>query len=797
MSALLDEALALAELGIPVFPLRLTDKRPVVAGGFKAASTDPDAVARMFADPAAGLIGVPTGPASGFDVLDIDPKNGGLEWLHEHESRLPPTRRHHTRSGGLHLLFAHAPGLRNSASKIAPGVDIRAEGGYAVHWPAHGLAVSGSGWAAWPDWLLIDAMRRQHRATSAPAPQDLAPPSAAAVVALLNAIPNPADVTRDEYCAVNLAVQGCLRALEAMGGLDPNDAEDIRNAAAEWSAKWDSDRVADMDAELSRWESDWSLRTTDVSGFRHLLSLAARCGCDVSPWTLAAAVAEFGALPDEPDAPDIAAPATAPIPPAERIADPIILDHAAPLESAKHLVVHRFVRGDLRTLHRHGGQFWHWTGTHYAALSDADVRAAAYRFLDTAWQRTKAGHHEPFNPTRSAVSDVLDALSALVKQPDDMQLPTWLAAADPTATDAGEPADIIACRNGLLNIRTRKLLPHTAAFFSTVSSPFDYQPDAPAPAQWLQFLESLWPDDPQSIECLQEMFGLLLTPDARYHKIFLLIGPKRSGKGTIGHLLRALLGADHVASPTLGSLGHTFGLQPLIGKPLAIIADARFAGGPDSPTVTERLLSISAADAIDVHRKHITVWSGVLPTRLVVLTNELPRLTDNSSALASRFVIVRLVQSFYGREDHELLSKLSPELSGILNWSLVGLDRLRARGRFVQPESARHIAEVMEDVGSPVGVFIRDACTVGPDEFVPRDVLFGAWRTWCFEQNHKAVGTAQMFGRDLAAALPRFSTRRRQLPDGTRVREYLGIGLTKEYETGVKLTAGALKDFAS
>lgn len=309
MSKLLEDALALAELEIPVFPLRATDKRPVVAGGFKAASTDPAAVTRMFADPAAGLIGVPTGPASGFDVLDIDPRNGGLEWLHEHESRLPATRRHHTRSGGLHLLFAHAPGLRNSASKIAPGVDIRSSGGYVVHWPAFGLAVSGSGWASWPDWLLIDAMRRQQREGSALAPQDLAPPSATELIALLNAMPNPADVTRDEYCAANLAVQGCLRAIEATGNLDPNDAEDIRHAAGEWSARWEGPNPADVQTELARWESDWSIRTNDISGWRRLLALAARCGCDISPWTLAAAVAEFGALPpEELAAPDIAAP---------------------------------------------------------------------------------------------------------------------------------------------------------------------------------------------------------------------------------------------------------------------------------------------------------------------------------------------------------------------------------------------------------------------------------------------------------------------------------------------------------
>ena len=162
------------------------------------------------------------------------------------EMKLPPTRRHHTRSAGIHFLFTHAAGLRNSASKIAPGVDIRADGGYIVWWPAAGLHVEGATVAysrdqvaTWPDWLLVEGMRRQHREGTAPPAAELAPPSATALLAVLAAMDNTAAVTRDEYAALNLAVQGCLRALDALGKLDPNDAEDIRRAAAEWSAKWE------------------------------------------------------------------------------------------------------------------------------------------------------------------------------------------------------------------------------------------------------------------------------------------------------------------------------------------------------------------------------------------------------------------------------------------------------------------------------------------------------------------------------------------------------------------------------
>jgi len=105
------------------------------------------------------MIGIPTGEASGFFVLDLDCKGGaqGLEWLAAHESRLPKTRRHRTRSGGIHLLFTMPAGraIRNSASKVGPGVDVRGTGGYIIAPPSDGYdVVDPATIAEAPAWLL-------------------------------------------------------------------------------------------------------------------------------------------------------------------------------------------------------------------------------------------------------------------------------------------------------------------------------------------------------------------------------------------------------------------------------------------------------------------------------------------------------------------------------------------------------------------------------------------------------------------------------------------------------------------
>ena len=134
----------------PIFPCK-ADKKPLTPNGFYDARVGAD-YSRW------PLVGLATGAVSDIDVLDVDPM--GLAWLAENEHRLPATRRHRTRRGGVHLLFRHAEGLRKSESRIAPEVDVRADGSYAIYWPRQGLPMIDAPIAPWPDWLLVLAQGR-------------------------------------------------------------------------------------------------------------------------------------------------------------------------------------------------------------------------------------------------------------------------------------------------------------------------------------------------------------------------------------------------------------------------------------------------------------------------------------------------------------------------------------------------------------------------------------------------------------------------------------------------------------
>jgi putative DNA primase/helicase len=235
-----------------------------------------------------------------------------------------------------------------------------------------------------------------------------------------------------------------------------------------------------------------------------------------------------------------------------------------------------------------------------------------------------------------------------------------------------------------------------------------------------------------------------------------------------------MVGRDNVAAPTLASLSSQFGLAPLIGKPLAIVADARLGSKSDQSAIAERLLSISGEDTHTIDRKFQSSWTGRLATRFLIFTNELPRLADASGALASRFVVLTLQNSFLGNEDPGLYSRLLGELPGILNWAREGYLRLRLRGYFIQPESAREAIADLEALGSPVTAFVRDRCTIEAGCETLASVVYTEWQAWCLEGGRQA-GTAQTFGRDLKAAFPALKVRQSRVVD--RARAYVGIRL--------------------
>jgi putative DNA primase/helicase len=443
----------------------------------------------------------------------------------------------------------------------------------------------------------------------------------------------------------------------------------------------------------------------------------------------------------------------------------VVLDSRNYMRNAHELLERDFTNHEGPNLVYTNGEWYRHNSTCYQQIESETVRKSTWNFLDKAKKQKRNGSIVDFLPSPGNVTGTIDALRTLCHL-EATSPPTWLP-----GKQGHDPRDLVSLKNGLFHIPTEELLAHTSGYFTINSLPFDWDPNAIAPT-WLSFLGQIWGDDQESIMTLQEIMGYVLTHDTSMQKIFKLIGPKRSGKGTIARVIAGLIGSENVAGPTLASLTQNFGLQPLVGKMLAIIADARTPQSGRSQVV-ERLLMISGEDLATVDRKNKDPWIGKLNTRILIMTNEPLQLEDASGALIGRLIVLKLGNSFFGKEDHQLTAKLLKELPGIFRWSLEGRKRLYTRGHFVMPCSSAELVDELNEISSPISEFLNVFCDQDHGAFEPQDILYEAWISFC-RKNGRLPGAKASFSKQLKAAAPNISSFRPNL-EGERRRCYSGI----------------------
>jgi putative DNA primase/helicase len=232
------------------------------------------------------------------------------------------------------------------------------------------------------------------------------------------------------------------------------------------------------------------------------------------------------------------------------------------------------------------------------------VVAELYTFLDSAIVKVAPKGDQtvwataPFLPDERDVRGVLHALKHFEGKAfvaDDIETPAWLHGAGNKA----EPKNLIALKNWIVNLETGETLPHSPDFFTTTALPFDYDPEAQCP-RWEQFVVELFPDAATQRE-FQKAVGYLLSSDRTMQKVFLIIGPKRSGKGTLMRVAVPLLGQENTVSPDLNELGEQFGKQQLINKKAAFFTDERLRG--ETSSIVRWLLKLSGEDDVSIPRE--------------------------------------------------------------------------------------------------------------------------------------------------------------------------------------------------
>lgn len=434
-------------------------------------------------------------------------------------------------------------------------------------------------------------------------------------------------------------------------------------------------------------------------------------------------------------------------------------DAADPMEVARHIQDEWVNKEDGSVGFIYANEdTWLYRGTHWESVLDGTIRSKLYHRMDnemTLKLQTVDGQPSwvpvRWAPAPAKIGALLESVRAINSRDSLPDPNTWQG---PPEHDTKH----VAMVNGIFDIERKEMRPHTPRYFNTWSLPFEYDPDAQCP-QWLAFLDDVFENDPESIRTLRQFLGYFISGRTDMEKILALIGPSRSGKGTIAEMIDALMGPSSVAAFTLKSLAGDFGLQPLVGKSVMIAADSRSAMKADEMQIAiERLLSLSANDKLTINRKNQRQIDMKLGVRPVIMSNELPAFMDSSNAINQRMVMLKMRKSYVGREDHTLKARLMKEVQGVFNWALGGLDDLNKTGKLLQPASAQNYIDTLDEGASPHEQFLALHCEIGEpgdEEFwCYHPELVQLWKSYC-DQNDMKPGNPNWLPRKLAPIVTR------------------------------------------
>ena len=302
--------------------------------------------------------------------------------------------------------------------------------------------------------------------------------------------------------------------------------------------------------------------------------------------------------------------------------------------------------------------------------------------------------------------------------------------------------DLMVFNNGTLNLSTGILAGFKRDDFITKLVHHDYRPESTCPV-FFTFLYRLMGSEKDEaraetlVNALQVYFGYSLTGHTSAKAVFMLIGPKDTGKTTLLELFCNLLAEQStlirietlMEGPAQRSLGSRADLADLHGVRFARTSETeegRRLAEAQLKSITQGMGSIRG------ERKFENPFDFPETHKLWVDANFKPVIRGTDSAIWDRLIIIPFDVVIPAEEkDPQLLAKLLAEAEGILAWAVAGARRWYTDGRHLpRPGEVLMAGEVYRAEMDNVGRFLDERCVFHGSLTVGSSDLYSAYRQW-------------------------------------------------------------------
>ena len=338
---------------------------------------------------------------------------------------------------------------------------------------------------------------------------------------------------------------------------------------------------------------------------------------------------------------------------------------------------------------------------------------------------------------------------------------------------------VIGAKNGIIDLKTGELLPHDREAYLTKQCPVIYNPDAPDPKLWLQFLSDIFGCDPYMLDYIQKCVGYSLTGSTSEQCAFFLFGTGRNGKSTFLEIVRGILGdyATNIQPQTI-MVNPKSGNAP--SSDIARLKGARLVTSVEpneGMRLDEGLLKQLTGDDVVTARKMFSEEFEFKPEfKLWMATNHKPLIRGTDTGIWRRIHLIPFeVQIPLDRVDKKLKYKLVKESEGILKWAVQGCIKWQNEGLTMPQRVLDAVREYQHEM-DVISAFLDACCMTGEGE-TKASKLYAVYAKWADEHNEYKMSSTK-FGTEL---MRKDFIGRRMGKDGCRY--YTGVALdSTEYQ---------------
>jgi putative DNA primase/helicase len=348
-----------------------------------------------------------------------------------------------------------------------------------------------------------------------------------------------------------------------------------------------------------------------------------------------------------------------------------------------------------------------------------------------------------------------------------------LASTEPGIVLAADELDrdpfLLACANGVIDLRTGTLRPHDPANLISLGTDVPFNPDATC-SRWLRFLREIFAGDQELIGFVRRAVGYTLAGDTREQVLFVLHGGGWNGKTTFVETLQQVIGDFARVTPfdtfaRVRDRGIRNDLARLHRSRLVVAAESGEGRKLDEATVK----LVTGGDSIPCRFLYGEYFQYRPAFKILLITNHRPKVEGDDDAIWRRLRLIPFDVSFQGRADNRLAETLAGELPGILNWAVHGCLEWQREGLGHAGAVERATAQYREDE-DVLGAFLAERCELHGD--IEAATLRATYDAYCKEIGEKPM-SASALGRRLSRRGIRIGK-----PGGTRM--YHGIQVVNQ-----------------